>query len=288
MSTRTIVKCLLVSCLLLQAGSAWATGAASSDRFGYTGTVVRYGSMDDALSQTNAVGTYAIGNRDLSLYVVDDLSSYDADANIVMGSWWYSTAGSAGWGNTRGNSGRGFLQLYDADGSTDSLLAMGFHGFDGTHYTQFSMLLSGQGADYGNDYARFWIDYQGGGSDQVIFHQYALAMTAGGLEGTDDGSGLIQSSNQPTSVTGSFTGIFENVSTSYNENNGFYAFELDLDMTNWAWENQSQLDPYAFADSYFAAPAGNPLPVVPEPMTMLAFGSAVAGLGGYIRRRRRA
>jgi hypothetical protein len=27
---------------------------------------------------------------------------------------------------------------------------------------------------------------------------------------------------------------------------------------------------------------------VPEPMTMLAFGSAVAGLGGYIRRRRRA
>jgi hypothetical protein len=29
-------------------------------------------------------------------------------------------------------------------------------------------------------------------------------------------------------------------------------------------------------------------PAVPEPMTMLAFGSAVAGLGGYIRRRRRA
>jgi outer membrane protein assembly factor BamB len=29
-------------------------------------------------------------------------------------------------------------------------------------------------------------------------------------------------------------------------------------------------------------------PVVPEPMTMLAFGSAVAGIGGYIRRRRRA
>jgi hypothetical protein len=29
-----------------------------------------------------------------------------------------------------------------------------------------------------------------------------------------------------------------------------------------------------------------PQQVVPEPMTMLAFGSAVAGIGGYIRRRR--
>jgi hypothetical protein len=241
--------------------------------------------MDDAMAGTNPVNTYAIGNRDLALYVVDDLASYDDDANIVMGSWWYSTEGSAGWGNTRGNSGRGFLQLYDTDSNTDSLVAMGFHGHDGTHYTRFSMVLAGQGADYPNDYARFWIDYQGGGSDTVVFHQYALAMTAGGLEGTDNGSGLIESDNHPTSVAGTFTGIFQNVSTTYPQNNGFYAFKLDLDMTNWAWENRAELDPDAFSASYFAAEAGNP---VPEPMTMLAFGSAVAGLGGYIRRRRRA
>ncbi len=36
------------------------------------------------------------------------------------------------------------------------------------------------------------------------------------------------------------------------------------------------------------ASVSTPEAAIPEPMTMLAFGSAVAGLGGYIRRRRRA
>jgi hypothetical protein len=48
-----------------------------------------------------------------------------------------------------------------------------------------------------------------------------------------------------------------------------------------AWPNVDS-DIVAYVDDIEFTPA------VPEPMTMLAFGSAVAGLGGYIRRRRRA
>ena len=242
-----------LSCAL--SAQASTSGLVSTDRFGYTGAVVRYATEADALAGINAVGTTLVGNRDLSLYVVDDAATYDTDANIIMGSWWYTTdpSGSAGYGNTRGNSGVGFMQIYDADGSTDLATSFNFSNFDGTYWTQFDLSLSGENATAPADSTRFWVDYQGGGADRVNYLNYSLNLTATGLQGTQTG-GFIEANGEPANVTGTFHALFQNVSTTYPQNNGFYVVDLNLDMVNWAYENKDILTgAYPFATSLFVA-----------------------------------
>lgn len=278
------IRILTAALLVALAVPAWASslGVISTDRFGYSGTVTRYATLADAQSGANAIGSYAIGNRDLSLYIVNGMPSFGADYNIIMGSWWYTTdsLGRAGYGNTTGNSGQGFVQIYDSDASTDISQSFAFGNFDGTFFTTFAMSLTGENADYPSDYARFWVDYQGGGADKVIYHSYALNLTAGGLEGVMNG-GVIEAFDQPESVNGTYAGIFENVSTTYPQNNGFYAFDLSLSMVNWAWTNRDSLTgEYPFADSYFAATVP-----APEPGSMLLLGSGLLG-AAFMRRRK--
>ncbi len=272
----------------VQAGSA---GAISTDRFGYTGSVVRYGSLADAQSGSNPIGEIiSVDNRDLSVGIVNDYADYSGDMNVLMGSWWYTTntqfsatQGSAGWGNTTGNTGVGFIQLYDADSSTDTSLDMTFSNYDGTHYTQFDLAISGVNAG-ADDYSRFSaIDNV---NDGGIWHEYNMMLTATGLEGVASG-GIIEAFNHPTGVSGSITGIFElteNQTTPANQ--GFYTVNLTLNMTNWAFDNQASLTPEismdggnsffdgTFADSYFAT--------VPEPMTL-----GILSLGGLFLRKRK-
>gem|GEM_PF-5587803 len=141
------------------------------DRFGYTGTVTRYNSLADAQSGINAVDTYTINNRDLALRVYDNFSQAGSDRTIIMGSLWYTTdsSGIAGYGNVRGNSGRGFLQMYDLGSLTVTNQFGTFGAFDGTYYTTFNLNVVGSSAGAGQ-YSRFWIDYQGGGADKVFYH----------------------------------------------------------------------------------------------------------------------
>lgn len=77
--------------LLLTLGTLSSHGSAAfgsinlfdTDRFGYDGTIERYGSLGDALSEVDLTGTITVNDRDLSLYLSDDY-------NVVMGSWWYT------------------------------------------------------------------------------------------------------------------------------------------------------------------------------------------------------
>jgi hypothetical protein len=164
------------------------------------------------------------------------------------------------------------MQIYD-DGSTDTSIDMEFSNFNGTHWTEFNINLTGENTTV-DDYGRFSV--YDNVNDGGIWYEYSLSLTASGLEGVEDMSGIIEAFNHPTNVTGSFTGLFqltENQTSPANQ--GYYTVNLTLDMTNWAWENQASLDPYSFADSYFAA--------VPEPATML-----LLGMGGLLLRKRKA
>jgi hypothetical protein len=283
-SFKTLTLALVVCATLSQVAMAASAGYVSTDRFGYTGTVTRYASLQDAQAGTAATDTVTIGNRDLALYIVNDVPSYDSDINVIMGSWWYTTDpdGRAGYGNTSGNTGIGFMQLYDEDGNTDTSLSMAFSGFDGTYYTQFDLSLTG-GATTESDYGRFSV--YDNNNDGGIWHSYSLNLTATGLEGQLAGN-LIASDNHPTGVSGSFTGLFQLTENQTSpDNQGYYLVDLELDMVNWAYEmdQQDQLTGTAFYPSEFAVAV--PLPAAA--WAGMALMGALGGVAGIKRKLRR-
>lgn len=293
------IVAVLALCVGMTASATPIGGFVSTDRFGYTGTVQRYASLQDAQNGTNSIDTISVGDRDLALSLADNDTTI-ADENIMMGSWWYTldthfsaTQGRAGWGNTRGNTGVGFMQLYDWDGSTDSTVSMEFTDFDGTYYTAFDLLVQGGNATRTDDYAR--LSAYDNVNDGGTWHEYTLDLTATGLQGVDLG-GVIESTNQPTGVTGSFTGIFEITENQTSPaNQGFYTIDFTLTMTNWAWSNRWGLTSEVssdggnsffdgrFADSTFRTVQAP----IPEPATISLLGLGLAGLAARRIRRKK-
>ena len=246
--------------------------------------------LSDAQNNANAKSTINVGDRDLSVYIAS------GSDNIVMGSWWYTTADNtngelkdrpagdryqSGWGNTNGNTGVGFVQLYEGAAQTVSSQAMSFGNFNGTNWTSFTINETGANASYASSYARF-SPFASNVNDKGIYHSYNLSLTATGLLGLETSPGVIEAFNHPTGVSGSYSGLFENTSSDLSKV-GFYTFSFSLNTNNWAFAQGNAALNGDFSDSYFQTTVS----VVPLPaaawMGLALFGGA--GSLSAIRRR---
>lgn len=241
------------------------------ERFGYAGSWTRYSSLADAMSGMNPVEVGTMPQRDFTAYISQDVSDNPFDPEFDLLTNWYS--GTSNPSNTN----YGFLQHYDADASTVTAL----NSYWSSDLTEFTLTASASGADYANDFARFGERPGGPGSaTEAYFHSLEVDLTISDLtasynstldryEGTDTGSSMI---------SGSLTGIVENVGTD-SSRHGFYAYELDLNNSSWAYDNghvdAGQLTAYSSS-------------VVPEPSSMaLVVTSFPIGLIWLRKRRKR-
>ncbi len=301
-----------MACLGSVTAAAGPLGSIDTTRFGFDGTIQRFESEADARDRVNQVGDdIIVEDRDIGLFInsFDGVSGAPGDRNIIMGPWWFTTdrfnfstgspdpsvdTGRAGFGNTRGNTGVGFLQLFDADASTDTSVDMSFSGFDGSAYTQFNLALTGENAG-ADDFARLSaIDNV---NDGGRFLDYVLELTALGLDGqptTIGGLPFIEANGEPTAVNGSFSGLFELTENQTSpDNQGFYLFDFTLDLDNFAYENRADLTPNisldggdTFFDGTFQTSSFTAQVEIPTPATLGLLATGLLGLGFAVRRRR--
>jgi hypothetical protein len=267
-------------------------GYVTTDRLGYTGTAKRFATLADAQAGINEIAVYSVGQHDLSVDIYNQLPGYTNYAGITT-AWWYTTQPNTNINPATGlvypkddpagnrlisgslnpsNGGIGFLQMVDSVAATLTSIDMSFSDFDGAYWTQFNLHATGANANYDNAYARFLIDNQGTAATRVCYYTYDLNLSVGGLQGAADGDWIV-ATNHPTSVTGTYRGLFENISPTYPQNHGFYTFDLTLNTNSWVY-SQNPLDLNGnLTSSYFA---------VPEPA-----GMSLLVLGGLMTLRRK-
>lgn len=238
----------------------------STDRFGYSGSVTSTG--------TTYTFTSNGGNRDLALYIVQNRSNaYDFDINQIQTAWYYTIdlSGDPGEDNPS-NVLEGFVQIVDEDSNTDT----GLSGFWSSDRRTFTFSLQGKNATAVGDFARLW--GADSSNDAGEFLDYSLQLTAQFANAaTDvDNDGFFDISEDPSNVSGSFTGLFKNA------DNREYDFAFSLNMNSWATTNEDDLT--GENNSRFASYFGSNT-VVPEPGTLALLGLGFIGLAATRRRK---
>ena len=280
MNTRTLmVVALAVAASLSMAQDRFFM---SSDYMSYDLSMTRYDSLSDAQNSVNAQGSYTLvdpatnDRRDMGTYFVQDVASFDSDYAIFVTAWYYTTNGSngaySGWGNPN-NTNTGFIQMYDTGATTVNSMTGSWSVLNAGVAGGSTFTMSASGGNAGaSQFARLWHSATGGAASLTggIFHSYDFNVTASGLTANWDAThGLYAAYNHPASLSGGFSGIFENTGTDA-QYNGFYVFNGVLNETSWAYSQSGSLNG-AFSDSAFGA--------VPEPATMTVFGlAALAGM----------
>jgi hypothetical protein len=210
---------------------------ASSERFGYTGTVSVYDTWEDANSGRNARCSYVLWpQRDGAIFAVKNVPEYYIDSNIILTNWWDSNPS---------NTNYGFFQLYDdnADAWQNQKASWS------KDLNTFTVRAKGRNATYGSpnpeDSARLWnacADPGGGESTKGTFLRYEYVFIATGLAGVEDENGFITNGSNASGYSGFFRGIFQNESVNYPLSNGYYVFDLQFNNISWAVNNGSAYD----------------------------------------------
>jgi hypothetical protein len=294
----TLRKALLIATALgcfalprIATATALDTYYVDTIRTTYTGTVTTYATLLDAQNETNPLTSaqtipdrpavnvndpaLLAPYRDLAIFVSHNAPTgfYSPHATYLYTQWSQPSQANPN------NNGGGFLQYYNdvthgyGTVNFDTLNEAYFSNPVGSYYTQFNLHIAG--ADATLTGGRSW--QEGFISQRGIFRSWDLNVTFSGLEGieVDSNTKLTVATNQPTSATGTLTGIFESVQYDPGK---FYRFAYTISTEN-SWTFDDPLGTY-HPDSYFLAVH------VPEPsaLSLAATGSLLA----FKRRRRKA
>lgn len=230
---------------------------ASSERWGYTGTIRVYNTYADAVAGKNArTAAISVPHRDGALYVARNMGGEYSEYNAFLTNWYSTTEtdpNKKGWGNPN-NKNEGFVQMYDADASNWQNQKAYWDAAKNT----FTLEAKGMRASYPSvenpgDYARLWnagSPPASGEGTKGTFLRYEYKLVATGLAGDDsDHDGLIENTQNATGYTGYFRAIFQNESVRHPESNGFYEVSLTIGAPFWAaLNNLTQPDEFASAN----------------------------------------
>ena len=270
---------LLLLAVLSACAASHGQVVIDSVRFGYTGNVTQYATLDDALAGANAIAIGTVPQRDLGITIVVDAPWYSANCNFIGTSWNYISNTD---GRTPSNTNLGFVQLGDLDASTLTSIAASWS----TDLSTYRVDLTGVNATSAQDYARLWNAPATSGpahDTSGTFLSYEMHLTLGGLNAVWDAAAgtYVSAGGDPTSISGTFSGVFQNTSTV---GAGYYTFTLDLNLNSWAYDHRNDLA--AGSDSYYSSTTATGT-VIPEPATAALWLATAAG-GFVLWRRRRA
>ncbi|HME46175.1 MAG TPA: PEP-CTERM sorting domain-containing protein [Syntrophorhabdales bacterium] len=277
-----------------------------TNRLSYTGTVSTYATLADAQAGTYATGMYPITNRPAdpqtpyrdAILMMWSNGAYDGyppsqpysfNMNDFYTNVYSSTVyhqGGEGTNNPN-KTPEGIIQLTGGDYGLPSTSNQGFfHGFDGTSYTEYTLQVTGGSSNLTssrlwNAPASYTYDPNANLSNWAFwnntlgtFISYQLNVTFEGLAGIADqvdGTGIL-ATNNPTSVNGTFKGVFQNTNTADPTYDGFYVADLTFGLDNWAYDQGSALDGEpAVASRFWGYAQADPLPE-PSALFLLAFG----------------
>lgn len=238
-----------------------------TDRFGYTGSVTRYDTLADAQAGTNALGTFSLGaeNRDFRVALINGFGPILADQYHLGTNW--TAPGSPS------NVATGFVQIPLQYGAPT------LNAFWDISRTQFTLDVQGS-LNAAN--CRLWDGSALSANQNGDFLDYRLSLVATGLDTAtwDATYNTYWSLGEPTAVTGSLRGLFQNTTA---DGLGFYTFDFDLNLDSWAYEQfGANSDSQYYTPSIFAAPHA-----VPEPSTYGLIGAGALLALVSLRRLRR-